>query len=899
MSRRSLRSGRFQFVVASIAIAAASAFMACGNNNPPISDNGSVGTVGSTDTCATPGHEGCPCSPSGTTVACGKVTQQTGDYVTCEIGTATCNGSVWSACAGNHIVSQSLSGSSLTTQGLNLQTVTGGCSDPCDPFCTQSAQDPTDVDASGLVPTDGGIELTPTLGVPDASVPVCTGLQCNVTACTAGGSTTLTGMVYDPAGIRPLYNVYVYIPVDPTDALPAFSAGASCDTCAGSGSLNAVSVAQTDATGSFTLTGVPDGVPIPLVVQVGKWRREVILPAVAACTSTAVSAANTRLPRNRTDGNANHADMPHIAIATGSADPFECLLAKIGIDPAEIDVPSNGPAIDYYVSNGRDRYPGGAPGLSTLMASTATLNAYDAVILPCEGGEDDGNNAYVPSVAAYTDGGGKMFTTHFGYAWLATPHNGTAQNLSEYYGTATWHLETGSYDTWDPMTAYVDTSFPKGVAYSQWLENVGASSVLGQLTVGQPRHDAIAAINGSQQWMYGWSSTNDPGRVGSASTHAEDMMMHMTFNTPVGATTQCGRVVFSDFHVSTSDQISGNSCTSNTDCGYGATCNAAVAGVCTPQACTPSTTCKDNTLTCMNPTPGTCGPRTCTNNSNCKNGNACSGGVCQCSANSDCGSGNTCTGGVCSGGATCYTSTADCGGARRCSGVVDGQCGKTCSTGADCSSTEACTGGMCEPTCYTNGDCGGSSTCVGASPMGCSVSSNDFPYECAQTPMTAQEEALEFMFFDLAACVSNDSLPPPPPPQPVTYYYPASFTETFTASCPAGQTYKWREVDWQASIPNSASIVFSAQTGDNFTTLNPTTPLTIATATTSTALPNFDVGYIDLSDKGGGGAFDQNVPPVPSQGDLVLTIAMNPTSDQLATPTLGAWKVRYDCVDSQ
>jgi hypothetical protein len=49
---------------------------------------------------------------------------------------------------------------------------------------------------------------------------------------------------------------------------------------------------------------------------------------------------------------------------------------------------------------------------------------------------------------------------------------------------------------------------------------------------------------------------------------------------------------------------------------------------------------------------------------------------------------------------------------------------------------------------------------AGGSPMG------NIPGVCAGPPLTAQLKALEFLFFDLSACVSNDSLPPPPPPQP-------------------------------------------------------------------------------------------------------------------------------------
>jgi hypothetical protein len=49
---------------------------------------------------------------------------------------------------------------------------------------------------------------------------------------------------------------------------------------------------------------------------------------------------------------------------------------------------------------------------------------------------------------------------------------------------------------------------------------------------------------------------------------------------------------------------------------------------------------------------------------------------------------------------------------------------------------------------------------AGGSPAGA------IPDACAGPPLSAQLKALEFLFFDLSACVSNDSLPPPnlPPP---------------------------------------------------------------------------------------------------------------------------------------
>ena len=55
---------------------------------------------------------------------------------------------------------------------------------------------------------------------------------------------------------------------------------------------------------SFTLTNAPSGANIPLVMQIGKWRRQITLPTVNACANNAVSASLTHLPRNQTDGDA-------------------------------------------------------------------------------------------------------------------------------------------------------------------------------------------------------------------------------------------------------------------------------------------------------------------------------------------------------------------------------------------------------------------------------------------------------------------------------------------------------------------------------------------------------------------------------------------------------------------
>ena len=124
----------------------------------------------------------------------------------------------------------------------------------------------------------------------------CVGLRCKQVACPGGGSTTLSGHVYDPSGTVPLYNAVVYVP---NDKVEPFKDGVSCDKCGAGVSGKPITTALTNAKGEFVLKDVPVGVEIPLVVQIGRWRRQVKIPAVTtACTDTKLVADETRMPRN-------------------------------------------------------------------------------------------------------------------------------------------------------------------------------------------------------------------------------------------------------------------------------------------------------------------------------------------------------------------------------------------------------------------------------------------------------------------------------------------------------------------------------------------------------------------------------------------------------------------------
>jgi len=181
----------------------------------------------------------------------------------------------------------------------------------------------------------------------------CRGLECQVPACSGNPKqTTISGKVYDPAGKMPLYNVVVYVPNGPV--MP-FNEGASCDRC-GASIVNPVTSAITDETGAFKLEGAPAGDAVPLVIQVGKWRRQITVPSVTACTDTPlVNAELTRLPRNRAEG-----DIPRIAIAVGAADQMECLPLRLGIDPAEFTAAGGEGRIHLFAG---DHNPGRRPVL--------------------------------------------------------------------------------------------------------------------------------------------------------------------------------------------------------------------------------------------------------------------------------------------------------------------------------------------------------------------------------------------------------------------------------------------------------------------------------------------------------------------------------------------------------
>lgn len=388
-------------------------------------------------------------------------------------------------------------------------------------------------------PTDPNNNPSNTFGDTDAAAP-CQGLRCNQVACPGGGTTSLSGKVYLPEGTVPLYNAIVYVPNAPVSPFPP---GVACDQCGTSLSGDPITTALTDSSGSFVLKNVPVGVDIPLVVQIGRWRRQLKIPKVAqSCTDTKLDAAVTRLPKNKAEG-----DIPQIAITTGGADSLECFLRKLGIDDAEITNAAGTGRVHLFQGRRTDhdgsRIDNNTTAGSALWDDLNALRRYDMVILSCEGAENNGTKSAGArdNVLKYLDAGGRVFLSHFHYTWLK---NGAGQLPR----TATW---LGNEDVGNG-TLRVDTSFAKGQAFSEWLVNVQGSTAAGQVPATELRRNVstVPATNmpaeTSRRWLY-------------LPTGNEEHTKFYSFNAPISqpADKQCGRGVYTDIHVSSGDGSGG------------------------------------------------------------------------------------------------------------------------------------------------------------------------------------------------------------------------------------------------------------------------------------------------------------------------------------------------------
>ncbi|MBL8957468.1 MAG: hypothetical protein JNK82_42235 [Myxococcaceae bacterium] len=373
----------------------------------------------------------------------------------------------------------------------------------------------------------------------DAGRP-CVNLCQQQMACTGMPKTTITGTVLAPTppafgNPDPLPGAFVYVP---NGTVTPFTPGVQCEKCSASVSGDPLVSATSAVNGTFTLENAPCGQNIPLVIQLGRWRRQITIPNVACCANTALTADQSRLPRRQAEGSPND-NIPLFAVTTGSADNLECILPKIGIDSSEFTTPAGTGRVRLYRDNGVNPL-GGLPAATTLYNDPTELAKYDVVVIDCVGGESNKSAAQRGNLESYANNGGRVFTSHYGYVWLYND-----PNTISFTGTATWQPEQPSPSNQD---AYIDVTSMAGQRFGQWVYAVGAQAAtstmaIPKIRVNTVRRDFNSVIAPAERWVWG-----TPTGTGNA----PEVPLQYAFNTPLAAAPadKCGRVLFSDFHVS-------------------------------------------------------------------------------------------------------------------------------------------------------------------------------------------------------------------------------------------------------------------------------------------------------------------------------------------------------------
>ena len=357
--------------------------------------------------------------------------------------------------------------------------------------------------------------------------PACTGLCLQQVSCPASGTTSISGVVYAPNGKDPLPNVLVYIP---NAAVDAFTPGVSCPVVGQPPSGSPLVGATTAVDGSFTIDNAPVGTNIPLVIVSGRWRRQLVIPSISACGNTALPAGFAAFPQNQSQG-----DIPKFAIATGAVDAVECVLRKVGIADSEFTDPNGVGRINVYSGSGAAGavVDNSTPSETALMSNASTLNTYDVLMLPCEGGAypNAKNATEYANLVSFANAGGRIYSSHFSYQWFyANPPFNTVAN---------WAVNQAALPN---GTATVNAGFSGGADLSAWLQLVGASTTPGQIAISTLKHDMNGGVAPSETWL----TLNDLA--------AGNPVMQLVWDTPVlpaGGTagTQCGRVLYNEYHV--------------------------------------------------------------------------------------------------------------------------------------------------------------------------------------------------------------------------------------------------------------------------------------------------------------------------------------------------------------
>jgi hypothetical protein len=234
------------------------------------------------------------------------------------------------------------------------------------------------------------------------------------------GTGAIQGVVYSPdpplgaaTGKFPISGALVYL----TDVEPAWlDSGVYCHTCVEMPETQPHAFSGPD--GTFLIGGVRGGTYI-LVVQKGEFRRVRYVEVVDDATITVPVEATTFPNRHHPEAGDN---TPSIAVALGSYDDMQDILAKIGL----CDLNTDGSAIldtcdhiDFYDNEGG--LGSGHTPFRNLLNDYGMMSQYQIIFVPCSNSTTDAalsNPTVETNVKNWVAAGGKWYVADWSYDFV-------------------------------------------------------------------------------------------------------------------------------------------------------------------------------------------------------------------------------------------------------------------------------------------------------------------------------------------------------------------------------------------------------------------------------------------------------------------------------------------------
>jgi hypothetical protein len=138
----------------------------------------------------------------------------------------------------------------------------------------------------------------------------------------------------------------------------------------------------------------------------------------------------------------------------------------------------------------------------------------------------------------YANVGGRIFMSHWHNIWIGggfRQGNDTLPGIDAWKGIANWNRNVNQNSGTDVID---EINNPKGTSFATWMLNVGGSTTRGVVNITDFRVTSSSIdMTRAERWTY-TQNTEEP--------------QNFQFTTPQGvpADQRCGKVVFSDMHVS-------------------------------------------------------------------------------------------------------------------------------------------------------------------------------------------------------------------------------------------------------------------------------------------------------------------------------------------------------------